>query len=161
MIYIGIDPGCASGAISIELNGVTRVTSMSKLTEHDIKDVFLNLKKENPNEEFFAVIEEIGAMPGDGRSSLAKFVGNWAFIRGVLSALNIPFERPRPQVWMRELKIGVRDKTLTTSQWKAQLRAKAQHLYPDLKILADQGDAVLIMEYAKRLKNNDNRDTKE
>lgn len=56
-----------------------------------------------------AVIENVGPMPGEGIVSACKFAGSIWLVKGILTALDIPYTMTTPQEWKRGLKL-TRDK---------------------------------------------------
>lgn len=56
-----------------------------------------------------AVIENVGPMPGEGLVSACKFAGSIWLVKGILTALGIPYTMTTPQEWKRGLKL-TRDK---------------------------------------------------
>lgn len=69
----------------------------------------------------FALIEKVGAMPGQGSSSMFQFGRGVGMIEGVLAALQIPIDYVTPQAWQKAC--GVRD-------GKDGSRARAAELFP-------------------------------
>ena len=93
-------------------------------------------------QEVFAVIEQVGPMPGNGVTGMFKFGMNYGFLRGLLTAFDIPFDEARPQKWQKAMGcMSKGDKNVT--------KAKAQQLHPELKITHATADAILLAEYAR------------
>lgn len=137
-VILGIDPGQSGGIARIGLGGVATAIKMPE-TERDIWEAFAT--RERPD---FAVIEAVSAMPKQGVSSTFKFGRSYGFLRACLIASEIPFAEVRPAVWQRELGCLSRgDKNVT--------KARAQQLFPKLKVTHALADALLIAEYARRL----------
>lgn len=92
-----------------------------------------------------AVLERVGAMPGQGVSSMFQFGRGVGMLEGVLSALQIPVTYVTPQNWQKA--VGVRG-------GKDANRARAAELFPayaDLfKRAKDDGraDAALMAWWA-------------
>jgi len=136
MRILGIDPG-QSGGIAL-LGEITPMASKMPDTEKDIFDL---LDSYDGNR---AYIEAVHAMPGQGVSSCFKFGRNYGFLRGCLIALGIPFETVTPQKWQKALGcLSHGDKNVT--------KAKAQELFPSLKVTHSTADALLIALYGSRL----------
>ena len=53
-----------------------------------------------------------------------------------------------PQKWQKELQLGNRGNKSTT-EWKNKLKAKAEQLFPYMKITLAVSDSLLILQYAK------------
>lgn len=154
-IFIGIDPGASGGIAAL---GLTIGPWASKFadTEQDtlmqlvncVADtrfpVFIEVLPNTPHTEAFAVIERVHSMPKQGVASSFKFGQSYGFLRGCLIASGIPFEEVTPQRWQKELGCLSRgDKNVT--------KARAQQLFPSLKITHATADALLLAEYARRL----------
>ncbi len=95
-------------------------------------------------------LERVGAMPGQGVTSMFNFGENFGFIQGVLEANGIPYELVTPQKWKREFGV-TGDKNSAVSV--------CQRLFPDVSLLKterskkpDDGmaEALLMAEYARR-----------
>lgn len=68
-----------------------------------------------------AVLERVGAMPGQGTASMFQFGRGVGMIEGVLAALQIPTEYVTPQAWQKA--VGARD-------GKDGNRQRAAELFP-------------------------------
>ena len=140
MNVIGIDPGASGGIVCIADGGVARILSVHKMpeTERDIVELLETWKRPR-----FAFLEKVGAMPGNGVAGMFKFGRSYGFLRGVLTALAIPFEDVTPQKWQAEMRcMSKGDKNVT--------KAAAQRLWPDVKWTHATADAALIAEYGRR-----------
>lgn len=159
--YIGVDPG-ASGGIALlrtDGQGSVVVTSAWKIpeTELDLLDLFMSLRV-GPV-PVSAVIERVqpapwldrtapvvpGEKPFFGRGSIASFkLGmSYGYLRCCLHAAKIPFEEVTPKSWQTAM-------SCRTKGHKAVTKAKAQQLYPDMKITHAIADALLIATYHMR-----------
>lgn len=82
-------------------------------------------------------------MPGQGVTSMFTFGMGYGALRMAVLASGIPFEGVTPQAWMKGLGcLTGGDKTVT--------RARAQTLFPELKVTDQIADALLIAEFARR-----------
>lgn len=95
-------------------------------------------------------LEHVGAMPGQGVTSMFHFGENFGFIQGVLMAYGIPYELVRPQKWKKEFSI-TGDKNTSI--------AVAQRLFPNVNLLPTErcrkphdgmAESLLMAEYARR-----------
>ena len=137
--YIGVDPG-KSGAIAV-LNSSEVATFKFNNTERDIWGFFEDMTVQ-PS---FAVIEKVHSMPKQGVKSSFTFGQSYGFLRGLLIACEIPFEEVTPRKWQQCMGcLSKGDKNVTKS--------KAQELFPEVKITHAIADALLIAEYARRMK---------
>lgn len=135
---MGIDPG-KNGGIAIRTNDETFVLSMSNKTEMDIREWMVDQPRPT-----MCYIEKVHSMPGQGVKSMFSFGQNYGFLRGILITRGIPFEEVRPAVWQGVLSCKTKgDKNIT--------KAKAQQLFPDIKVTHAIADALLIAEYGWRV----------
>lgn len=157
-IILGIDPG-ASGGLAMLYRGKSYAVSMPK-TERDVWDYF-NHKvafygSSSVNLSLFAVIEKVSGYIGEAQpgSSAFKFGHSYGGLRMALVAAGIPFEEVTPQKWQKALGIATRNskKGETKTQFKNRLKAKAQSLFPKEEITLATADALLIAEFARRLR---------
>ena len=127
----------------------------------------------------FAVIEKVGGYAGDRASggngpAMFKFGMSYGGLRMALVAAGIPFDEVTPQTWQKGLGIAPRrphTKTRevqikkgknkgkwrteryggeTDTEFKNRLKAKAQQLFPTVKVTLAVADALLIAEYCRR-----------
>jgi crossover junction endodeoxyribonuclease RuvC len=143
VIVLGIDPGQSGGLAWISTNtdealGNVHAVKMPE-TERDTWEWLCEFGAEN-----FAVIEKVHSMPKQGVASVFKFGRSYGFLRGCLIASGIPFEEVTPQAWQKEMGCLTRgDKNVS--------KAKAQQLFPTMKITHAVADALLLAAYAQRL----------
>jgi len=147
---IGIDPGKLGGIAILWNNGDYDAVKMPD-TERDTYDAIMRAKRlsDRPS-NVFAYIEDVHAMPKQGVSSTFKFGRGLGLLRGFLIASGIPFERVSPMRWQKYLGCLTKgDKNVT--------KAKAQELFPDLKITHAIADSLLIAEYGRRVRTLDQK----
>lgn len=136
MVVIGIDPGQSGGIVLLTSDWI--LPHKMPETERDIVDLMEETKPPR-----FAFIELVHSMPRQGVASSFKFGRGYGFLRGVLSALSIPFEDVTPQKWQKELRCLTKgDKNVS--------RSAAQRLWPEIKWTHATADAALIAEYGRR-----------
>ena len=135
MFVLGIDPG-QRGAIAVLSDSRTGVIFGMPQTEKDICELLLDIKdKYSP---IMCYIEDVHAMPKQGVSSTFKFGRNYGFLRGVLTALKIPFDGISPVTWQRKIRFSSKGN-------KKLAKQKAQNLFPSIEGITDlTADAVLI-----------------
>jgi len=170
MIYIGIDPGYSGGIGVIQSNNLLPGSLMVEAhkmpaTEMDIVDLLQSIYGYSPELNVFCYLEKAQAFPGgtkliscprcrtvmktrqaQGVSSTFKFGMQYGTLKGILTALKIPFELIRPIDWQRAL-------GCLTKGDKNVSKMKAQQLFPDLKITHAKADALLIAEFCRRMRN--------
>jgi len=149
MVFIGIDPG-KSGALAVVHSTVnaTRAVELYSFDEAKYREI---LEKYGKNRSVGGcVLERVGAMPGQGVTSMFSFGLNYGYIRGLLEAFEIPHELVLPRAWKREFGVTA-DKNTSVEV--------AQRLFPDVSLLRterckkpDDGfaEALLMAEYARR-----------
>lgn len=97
MIYIGCDPG-KKGSLALLENGKVSIFPFDE-------DTYINVLGKVDPHTAVCCLEHVGAMPGQGVTSMFNFGTNFGFIQGVLRAYKIPFELVRPQKWKKEFSI--------------------------------------------------------
>ena len=125
-VFLGIDPGL-SGALafydvedkSLEIIDmpVTEVTRNGK-TKREVAAALVASSVAGRKIEF-SVIERVGAMPGQGVTSVFSFGKSAGIVEGVLAAYEIPTHLATPQSWqkmfgVRAGKDGSRDCAMRT-----------------------------------------------
>lgn len=144
MLFLGIDPG-ANGALAVldYQSVIVDVCLFAKATERDRCEFLDSLQERMGTVPMRAMLEQVSAMPKQGVVSTFKFGESFGFLRGMLSAMQIPFELVRPQRWQKDL--GCRsagDKNVT--------KTAAQRLWPQHKVTHGNADALLIAEFGRR-----------
>ena len=135
---VGIDPGASGGIAFIDEQNRAAAHKMPE-TEGDIVEL---LSEFSPST--ICYLEKVGAMPGQGVSSMFKFGQGYGFLRGVLYSLNFRIENVTPQSWQKYLGCLTKgDKNVT--------KRKAQELFPGIKITHAIADSLLIAEYGRRI----------
>lgn len=135
-LILGIDPGWSGGAALLDNEGhPVAVTSFARLTEAEIIEA---VTADISNADV-CYIEKVGPMPKQGVVSVFKF----GWILGLLRGLTIGRVRTievRPQVWQKALGCLTHgDKNIS--------KAKAQMLFPGVKVTHSNADALLIAYY--------------
>ena len=104
---IGIDPG-ASGAIALLVSGAlvsvhdmpTVTVERNKAQKRQVCPAGLSMLMQQLNPHR-ATVEKVGAMPGQGVSSMFSFGRSVGIIEGVLAAKQIPVTFTTPQAWQK------------------------------------------------------------
>lgn len=150
MTVIGIDPG-KSGGIAWIQDGKPCVEKMPDTAKdlwqlvESISQVFCQLYYKKIDCK--AYIEQVHSSPQMGVVSAFTFGQGFGQLEMALTAAGIPFERVRPQVWQKAMGCMTKgDKNVS--------KAKAQELFPTMKVTHSTADALLIAEYGRRLKNS-------
>jgi hypothetical protein len=140
MNFYGIDPGVGGGMAFVTADG--EGVSKLKLKDATERDIALWLSRFNIDQTC-AVIEKVASSPQMGVVSAFTFGRSYGFLRGVLSALAIPYVEVRPQAWQKAM-------GCLTKGDKNVSKAKAQQLYPGEKVTHATADALLLATYARR-----------
>lgn len=142
MTYIGIDPG-KSGALCVISEDGTVAVSFDR-------EAYTELLAGVDGTNAVCCLEKVGAMPGQGVTSMFSFGENFGFIQGVLEAYHIPYELVRPQKWKKEFSITA-DKNTAIDVCKRLLPSlnlkKTERCKKDDDGIAE---AALMAVYAKR-----------
>lgn len=142
---MGVDPG-ASGGIAIVSRDDYQAFRMPD-TDRDVLDLLIDLSV-RPR---MAMIERVSAMPKQGIASTFKFGVNYGGLLMALVAIKIPFELVSPVVWQREFSLPTLKKSGAYSVKKRAHRARAQELFPKIKVTNAIADALLIAEFCRRM----------
>lgn len=147
MIVLGIDPG-ASGGLAVARSSLD-VLQAAKMPETD-GDLWAWVHGARKCwEPDLCILEKVHSMPGQGVSSSFKFGQSYGSLRMAVIAAGIPLEEVTPRKWQPA--IGVRPiKGETKTAHKNRLKARAQELFPGLKITHATADALLLAVYGLR-----------
>lgn len=144
MIYIGIDPG-KSGAMAV-------ITPDTEIVFPFDLDEYINALEglRGFAGDCRCCLERVGAMPGQGVTSMFHFGENYGFIQGLLTAYSIPYELVTPQRWKKAFGV-TKDKNSSIDVCK--------RLFPSVKLRRTNrckvdhdgmAEALLMAEYARR-----------
>lgn len=153
-MIIGIDPGC-SGAIVVLRDNGEYIAHLEMPTLQEGKSNRVNaaaiaafLKEYTYGQPpMHAFIEKVGAMPGQGVTSMFTFGDACGVVRGVVAGAGIPYTMITPQAWKKSAGLIGSDKDAA--------RSRAIQLYPDLRVLDQKGkgqavaDALLIARHGR------------
>lgn len=152
MRVLGIDPGLSGAFVVLDGKEVIEWGLMPTMVEGSNNRVngaalaslwrFLNID--------IAYMEQTGARPGQGVTSMFTFGHAAGVVRGVLGALEIPVRMVTPQAWKKHVGLLNKDKDAA--------RSLAIQLWPQWRELDKKGqgqalaDAALIALYASEVK---------
>lgn len=150
-VFIGIDPG-KKGAYAFVLENDDGTQNMFAKAWDDqaFAENMRWFALEYGCENMFCVVEKVGAMPGQGVTSMFSFGKSCGYIEGVLRALMIPYQLVPPKTWKKEW-------SLTND--KQQSIDACKKLYPNISLKATDrcrtdsdglAEALLMATYAKR-----------
>jgi crossover junction endodeoxyribonuclease RuvC len=154
-VYVGIDPG-RSGAIAVLYpDGAADAWDMPG-DEREIADCLrdISILAALADQKVMAALEKVGAMPGQGVTSMFTFGQSVGVIKGCLAALRIPMLLVTPQRWQKI----VFDSAAKPTDRKAASLYLARRMFPTVKLnlKKDHGkaDALLIATWLKRTDGN-------
>ena len=154
-IYIGIDPG-VSGALGVvhgDFGAFVDTDDMpvmidgktKRVNPHVLTALLWSYFGTFPDAKATIVIERVGAMPGQGVSSMFNFGHSAGILEGVAAALGVPVVLVTPGQWKKHYRLTGKDKD--------SARTLAVRTYPvaaeQLKRKKDVGraDALLLARY--------------
>ena len=136
-LYIGVDPGVGGGIAVIDEAGLTvEVTKMPE-TDGDLLSFFGVY-----GGKAIAALEFVRSSPQMGVASAFTFGRGYGALRMALQASRIPYTEVTPPKWQQRM--GCRskgDKNVT--------KARAQELFPGLKVTHATADALLLASYCR------------
>lgn len=149
-VIIGIDPGCSGAIVVLNSSGTYQNAILTPTVKVGTKTrvngaavaSFLRAFDLNGAEAF---LEQVGAMPGQGVSSMFTFGHAAGCVEGILQGLLIPYSLVTPQAWKKTAGLIGSDKDAA--------RSRAIQLYPSLRILDQKAkgqavaDALLIARH--------------
>lgn len=145
-IAIGIDPG-KHGSIAVMSMVDHKITDVFKMPQTPA-DMIELLSVFNPD-DCVAYLEQVNEQPG--QKGMFEYGRNYGMIETALSALKISHYKVTPLKWQKPFQLKkptTTDKSKAYRERKAILKAKAQEIFPHLKITLDTSDGLLLAEYA-------------
>lgn len=144
--YLGIDPGADGAACLLDDEGVYFLDFKGK-TAAQLVDQLIAWRVLHRRVELVA-LEQVGAMPGQGVTSMFNFGKAFGWWQGYLDAVRLPWCLVRPQAWQKGLGAG---------KGKSGLVEVAERIFPMAEFrgprggaLSGRADAALIALWAKR-----------
>ena len=136
-LVMGIDPGKSGSIALINKDLIISTFPMKNMTEKDICDLI----NEYSDRTSYAAIERVWALPGQGAAAMWGFAGNFFTLKTSLYAFEYSFHEVLPRKWQTALGCLTKgDKNIS--------KAKAQQLFPDVKVTHAIADSILIAYYA-------------
>lgn len=152
-MIVGIDPGCSGALVALDGSG--------EVMAHLLMPVAKQGQKNRVNGAAVAAwlrglggvrhafLEQVGAMPAQGVSSVWTFGHAVGVVEGILQGLGIPYTLVTPQAWKKGAGLIGTDKDAA--------RSRAIQLYPALRALDTKArgqalaDAILIARHGSQL----------
>lgn len=149
-VIIGIDPGCSGAIVVLDDCGVYQDSIFMPTVKVGTKSrvngaAIASFLRSFDLTESQAFLEQVGAMPGQGVSSMFTFGHAAGVVEGILQGLFIPYSLVTPQAWKKTSGLIGSDKDAA--------RSRAIQLYPSLRILDQKAkgqavaDALLIARH--------------
>ena len=155
MQFLGIDPGVAGGIAIVSETGLVATAWKMPATEREMLEL---LGEAAAADDTRGMVEKLGGMPRDkkGRpmqspTTMFKMGTNFGKIHMALVAAGIAFDQVLPRDWQAQFGLLRGGKKMTNTEKKNTHKAKAEQLFPLLKITHAVADALLIAEYCRRL----------
>lgn len=151
---LGIDPGLM-GALAFlnprdaSLIGVIdmptiRVTKTRK--EYDVPEIVQYLT--DVYDPVAAFIEKVGAMPGQGVTSMFRFGMGYGLLTGIVHGLGVPITHVRPRTWQGKMLRDAPKGTKGASIMRAkELWPRAPLVTPRGRLIDGRADAMLLARY--------------
>jgi len=153
---LGVDPGLSgamamlnAGAVDVfDIPTTTRTVNKKEKRQIDPYQLSAWLEIQRPLIKF-AVVEQVGAMPGQGVTSAFNFGFTTGCIHGIIAACGIEIRTVPPQVWKR--KYGLLGQNKDASRGEASRRfPQFTHLW-QLKKHDGRAEAALLALYGSEM----------
>lgn len=140
MIFVGIDPGANGGIAVLDQDGGVLVAIKMPDTDRGILDALSQIALPGASR---AALEQVHTMPKQGIVSAFTFGAGFGGLKMALAATGIPYDLITPLKWQTAMQCRTRgDKNVS--------KARAQQLFPAVKITHAIADALLIAEFCRR-----------
>ena len=149
--FIGIDPGSNGAVVMIAEDGTIEIYPLDN-------DILKQCCRDWQFDDCQVCLEKVGAMPGQGVTSMFTFGKGVGYICGVLESHFIPYQEIKPSIWKKEFGCNL-GKGFTPKQKKDKDIEVCKKLYPNISLKRTQrcktdddgiADALLLATYAKR-----------
>jgi len=146
MRYLGIDPGITGGIALLSLDGKDLIleampTMPAPTAGKRMVDAAGLARLLRPYPDLVAAVEHVGAMPGQGVTSMFSFGQSYGTALGALGALGIGYTLVRPQLWKKFHGITSAGKDgalgVVARRWPERILKKTEHGLADALLIAD------------------------
>ena len=86
-------------------------------------------------------------MPGQGGMAMFNFGKGFGHLEMALLGMGVPTVEVTPQKWQKSFQLGNSKSCSSKTEWKNKLKAKAQQLFPNIKVTLWSADALLLYHY--------------
>jgi crossover junction endodeoxyribonuclease RuvC len=160
MIFLGIDPGLDGGFAMVTPVAVRAYKTpiiQGEKRQMNLPACGKLIEEAKAQGPVFAVIEKVGAMPGQGSVSMFSFGRGYGSWLGLLAAHNIAFQEVHPRTWKKAM-------LESTGKDKGASIERATTLFPALGLIPEgartphdgMAEAVLLAEYGRRMYGSGN-----
>ena len=159
MIYMGIDPGKGGGVAWQVVGGNGAVAEPMPPTVVGIRELFRDIVSSATTLSgevggALVAMEKVGGYIAGNKqpgSAMFNFGHNAGVLEMACACYDLPTELIAPQRWQKMLGLGTRG-SRSRAAWKRKLKARAEQLYPSVKVTLKTADALLLLEVARRLR---------
>jgi crossover junction endodeoxyribonuclease RuvC len=142
-MIIGIDPGISGAIVLIDSHGgyIDSVMMPSIKTGKSSRvnaAAIVGFLSDYKSVICHCYIEQVGAMPGQGTSSMFNFGHSAGVVEGLIAGMGIPYSKITPQAWKKAYGLIGKDKDAA--------RSRAVELYPSLRLLDQKGKGQAIAD---------------
>jgi len=151
-IVISIDPGMGGGIAWYDGNEMnwSKTPSGAREMANSVRRIVRHFSIEGiPKRRILVTIEQVHAMPHDGRSSLFKFGTNYGTWIGIFGTMNMDVTFISPQVWQKSY-ISTPSAFESKAKRKRYLKSLASDAFQtkNKKVTLATSDAILICQYS-------------
>lgn len=170
---IAIDPGSAGGIVAEFNDGVINTYKMPD-TDLGIIELFKMFQEKANTNKVSSIMEKVTGYIGgrevekkmvcphclkdihyiekqaDPASTMFNFGDGNGFLRACCLMSGFRYETVPPRTWQTCFGLK-RERYMSKTAWKNLLKDKAQKLYPSIKVTLFIADALIILEYSKRI----------
>lgn len=148
--FLGCDPGLKGGLALANEHGQAEAWEMPP-TAYEVQELLGEILGRDGvrGHDGRAYVEDVHAFPGQGVVSAFAFGRQAERIQSALVFLRVSHELVSPTRWLGGLGLRKRKGEAKTA-WKRRLCARAQELFPGVRVTLATADALLIAEWARR-----------
>lgn len=156
-MIIGIDPGKSGGIAVWDANWVE--VEVFKMPENVRAMNVLFSEFKAMDGKVFVIIEKVQLRKDDTGNvgkmfRLQKMITNFDQIKTVLSIVGLPFIEVTPVEWQKYLRLRKKEKESYDDR-KNRFKIAAKQFYPLIKVTLWNADALLLLEFGRRKKRDD------
>lgn len=152
-MIIGIDPGVSGAIALVDMAGNLRhvhdmpvqAKGSGKKQEVNPAALYAYLQSVVPHGPVVCYIEQVGAMPGQGVTSMFSFGDSFGCARAVVAACGLPIKRVTPQAWKKRFSLTGKEKDMARTICMEAWPAAVEHFRRRKDI--GRADAALIALY--------------